>query len=377
MDHDRQWRRSTGLTWLARACGIGALAALVGCSSGGGGGNGEGFMQTNLVSNQNGKAPVTDAKLVNAWGLASTASGPWWVANNHSGTSTLYDGNGMPFPPTGALVVTIPAPADSPPGTVAAPTGLVVNTSSDFVVAENSASAPALFLFATEDGTISGWSQPVDVTSAILAVDNSSDEAIYKGLAIGSDGGSSRLYASNFHAGRVDVFDGNFAPVEGSGFVDSSIPAGFAPFGMQNIGGAIFVTYAKQDSDKEDDMPGPGNGYVDVFDTAGNLVRRFASQGQLNSPWGVVEAPLSFGKFGGMIIIGNFGDGHLNAFDPITGAFQGQLNQPNGSTVIIEGLWGLAFGNDGSAGSSDVLYFTAGPNDEANGLFGTLTAVGG
>ena len=377
MDHDRQWRRSTGLIWLARACGIGALAALVGCSSGGGGGNGEGFMQTNLVSNQNGKAPVTDAKLVNAWGLASTASGPWWVANNHSGTSTLYDGNGMPFPPTGALVVTIPPPADSPPGTVAAPTGIVVNTSSDFVVTENSASAPALFLFATEDGTISGWSQPVDVTSAILAVDNSSDEAIYKGLAIGSDGGSSRLYASNFHAGRVDVFDGDFAPVEGRGFVDSSIPAGFAPFGMQNIGGAIFVTYAKQDSDKEDDMPGPGNGYVDVFDTAGNLVRRFASQGQLNSPWGVVEAPLSFGKFGGMIIIGNFGDGHLNAFDPITGAFQGQLNQPNGATVIIEGLWGLAFGNDGSAGSADVLYFTAGPNDEANGLFGMLTAVGG
>jgi uncharacterized protein (TIGR03118 family) len=255
---------------------------------------------------------------------------------------------------------------------------MVVNGTSDFVVSQGNASAPALFIFATEDGTISGWSQSVNTSEAVLVVDDSAAEAIYKGLAIGSDAGSSRLYTTDFHGGTVDVYDGSFAEIESSGaFTDPGIPAGFAPFGIQNVNGKIYVTYAKQDENKEDDVPGAGNGYVDVFGTDGTLVRRFASQGHLNSPWGVVQAPASFGQFGGAILVGDFGDGRINAFDAVTAAFLGQLNRPGGGAVVIPGLWGLAFGNGASAGSADTLYFTAGPNHEEDGLFGMLTAMGG
>jgi len=352
------------------------LAAAVGCGSSGGG-NGQGFTQTDLVSNQTGKAPVTDANLTNAWGLARTGAGPWWVADNHSGVSTIYDGNGTPFPVGSPLVVTVPPPAASPPGAQSSPTGLVVNTTTDFVVTQGAASGPALFIFATEDGTISGWNQTVNVGEAVLVVDDSDEGAIYKGLALGSDAGSNRLYTTDFHGGSVDAYDGSFVEIESStAFIDPGIPAGFAPFGVQNVNGQIYVTYAKQDDDKEDDVPGAGNGYVDIFQPNGTFVRRFASKGQLNSPWGIVQAPESFGKFGGAILIGNFGDGHINAFDATSGAFLGQLNRPGGGAVAIPGLWGLAFGNDAGAGSSDALYFTAGPNDEVNGLFGKLTATG-
>jgi uncharacterized protein (TIGR03118 family) len=351
------------------------LATAAGCGSSGGGGNGSGFTQTNLVSNQSGKAPVVDTHLANAWGLARTAAGPWWVADNHSGVSTLYDGNGTPFPSGAPLVVTVPPPAGSPPGAQSSPTGMVVNGTSDFVVSQGAASGPALFIFSTEDGTISGWNQTVDVGEAVLVIDDSDEGAIYKGLAIGSDHGSSRLYTTDFHNGTVDAYDGSFTEIESNtAFVDPGIPAGFAPFGVQTISGQIFVTYAKQDEDKEDDVAGPGNGYVDIFQPNGAFVRRFASKGQLNSPWGVVQAPETFGKFGGAILVGNFGDGKINAFDATSGAFLGQLNRPGGGAVVIPGLWGLVFGNDASAGSSDALYFTAGPDDEVNGLFGKLTA---
>lgn len=255
--------------------------------------------------------------------------------------------------------------------------GIVFNGTTDFVVSQGGASGPAVFIFSTEDGTISGWNNTVSPGEAVLMVDNSADEAIYKGLAMGSTGQGNFLYVSNFHAGTVEAYDATFAKAVLSGsFTDPNIPAGFAPFGIQNIGGQIMVTYAKQDEDKEDDVPGPGNGYVDIFDTAGSFIRRFASQGLLNSPWGVVQAPASFGAFGGDIIIGNFGDGRLNVFDS-SGSFKSQLTLNGGGAVVIPGLWGLGFGNGMNAGGENSLFFAAGPNDEEDGLFGVIQAAGG
>jgi uncharacterized protein (TIGR03118 family) len=350
------------------------ITAALGCGSSG---NGPGFQQTNLVSNLPGKAPVTDGHLLNAWGIAHSSTSPWWVANNGSGTSTLYNGAGSPFPPPPPtpLVVTIPAAASAPPGTLASPTGVVFNSTPDFVVGSEAARGPAQFLFAAEDGTISGWNPNADPTAAILAVDNSEQNAIYKGIALGTTGGVNYLYATNFHAGTVDAFDATFTPALAGSFIDQTIPAGFAPFGIQNIGGDIFVTYAKQDANKEDTVAGAGLGYVNVFDANGSLVRRLVSQGQLNAPWGIAQAPSSFGHFGGAIIVGNFGDGRLNAYDPVGGTFQGQLSFANGDPLAISGLWGLGFGNGSGAGSTNTLYFSAGPNNEVNGLFGMLVPV--
>jgi uncharacterized protein (TIGR03118 family) len=345
----------------------------------GGDGNGIGVtrigtavLQTNLVSDVSGTAPTTDSHLVNAWGIARSATGPFWVANNHSGTSTLYDGSGQPFPVAQPLVVTVPPPAGSEPGTAAAPTGLVFNATTDFVVTEGAKSAASLFIFATEDGTLSGWNQTVDVGAAILTVDNSATGAIYKGLALANNASANFLYATDFHHGRVDIFDKSFAAVHLSGsFDDSTIPAGFAPFGIATINGNVWVSYAKQDEDQEDDVKAPGNGYVNIFNPNGILVRRFASQGVLNSPWGMVLAPAGFGNLGGMVLIGNFGDGHINAFDPSTGAARGQLTDGR-NAIAIDGLWGLEFGNGATAGDANTLFFTAGPADEDHGLFGML-----
>jgi uncharacterized protein (TIGR03118 family) len=338
--------------------------------------NGPGYKQTNLVSNIAGKAPVTDPNLVNAWGIAHGPNGPWAVADNGTGVSTRYDGNGNPI--GDPFAVTIPPPAGSPPGTPASPTGVVFNLTTDFVVAQGAAAAPAQLIFATEDGTISAWSPAVDASAAILTVDNSGAGAIYKGLANGNNATTSLIFASDFHNRAVDVFDGTFTPIVLSGsFTDPNIPPRFAPFGIQNINGNIFVTYARQDADMVDDVPGPGNGYVSVFDTDGNFVRRFATQGELNSPWGLALAPISFGRFGGALIIGNFGDGQLNAFSPVGATFLGQVNRPNGNPIVIPGLWSLGFGNGGTAGSADTLYFGAGPNGEQDGLFGMLESVNG
>jgi uncharacterized protein (TIGR03118 family) len=352
------------------------------------------ILQTNLVSDISGLAQVTDPNLVNPWGLASGPGGPLWVADNGSGLSTLYNGQGVPQ----ALVVTIPPPPSSPAGTLAAPTGTVFNGAGDFMVSDGTNSGSSLFLFATEDGTISGWSPGVDPTgqfsgpggtstNAVLKVDNSGNNftepdplkqtgAVYKGLALGTDsGGRHLLFATNFRAGTIDVFNNQFQSTTVTGaFADASIPSDFAPFGIQNIDGHLFVTYAKQNAAKHDDVGGAGNGFVDEFTTDGVLVRHIAMGGTLNSPWGLVLAPGGFGDFSHDLLVGNFGDGHINAFDisSATPKFVGQLADGQGNPITIGGLWGLRFGNGGQAGSKQTLFFSAGINDEKDGLLGTL-----
>src|SRR6266508_2101871 len=327
------------------------------------------FQQVNLVSDVPGLALHTDPDLVNPWGISHSATSPFWVSDNGTGVSTLYNGAGTKL----ALIVTIPPPEGSAPGTTATPTGQVFNGTADFVVSQAGISAPARFIFATEDGTISGWNPTVNPTNAILAVDNSGAEAVYKGLAIGANAAGNFLYAANFHAGTIDVFDKNFHQVLLAGsFTDPDIHTGFAPFNIQNLGGKLYVTYAKQDADGEDDVAGPANGYVDVFDTNGTLLQRLATRGRLNSPWGLAIAPSSFGAFAGDLLVGNFGDGRINIIDPVSGEFLDQLRDANNRPITIDGLWGLIVGNGGNGGDADKVYFTAGPNDEADGLFGSL-----
>jgi uncharacterized protein (TIGR03118 family) len=327
------------------------------------------FTQVNLVSDIPGLATHTDPDLVNPWGISHSATSPNWVSDNGTGVSTLYNTAGTKQ----GLVVTIPPPVGSPPGTTATPTGQVFNGTSDFVVATASGSGPARFIFATEDGTISGWNPAADPTHAVLAVDNSPSGAIYKGLAIGANGSGNFLYAANFHAGTIDVFDKNFNQVQLAGsFTDPNIHQGFAPFNIQNLGGKLYVTYAKQDADGEDDVAGPSNGYVDIFDTNGNLIQRLATRGRLNSPWGLAFAPASFGPYAGDLLVGNFGNGRINIVDPLTGEFLDQLRDANNRAISIDGLWGLIVGNGGNGGDTDKVYFTAGPDDETHGLYGYL-----
>jgi uncharacterized protein (TIGR03118 family) len=316
------------------------------------------YVQHNLVSDGFVPADHTDANLVNAWGLTALPGSPWWVSDNGTDVSTLYNADGTPR----SLVVSVPN----------APTGDVANTGSSFVVG----SGPALFLFATEEGKILGWNMGLGTTAQVV-VDATADAAVFKGLAIAGD----TLYATDFHNGRVDVFDGTFAPVTAPGaFVDPSIPAGFGPFGIQNIEGRIFVTYAKQDADRHDDVAGQGLGFVDEYSTSGQLLARVATRGQLNSPWGLALAPAGFGRFGGDLLVGNFGDGQITAFSTQSaGRFvpDGQLRTSNGKVLTIDGLWALQFGH-GTAnnGPTDTLFFTAGPDGESHGLFGTIRAGG-
>jgi uncharacterized protein (TIGR03118 family) len=333
------------------------------------------FVQHNLVSDGAVPADLTDQNLVNAWGLTTGPGRPWWVANNGTGTSTLYDGN------TGAKVpLTVAVPGD--------PTGAVFNGGSGFIVSDGMGhSAPSAFMFASEDGTISGWNPAVPPpplsTQAFHVVDNSASGAIYKGLAVASTMTGDFLYATNFNAGTVDVFDSAFNPVTLAGaFTDDDLPAGYAPFGIANLGGTLFVTYALQDAFKHDDVAGEGHGFVDAYDTSGHLLHRIASKGKLNSPWGLAMAPATFGKFSNDLLVGNFGDGRIHAFDPkhfdrpSNGRRPGRtLRAPNGQPIMIDGLWSLAFGNGSAAGPTDTLFFTAGPNDEGDGLFGKLTAT--
>ena len=354
------------------------------------------YRQTNLVSDLPNIARVQDTNLVNSWGLSHSPTGPWWVSDNGTGLATVYTGDGTPFNPlvssgTPPLVVTIPPPAGSPAGTTAAPTGNVFNPTSDFAVPvpQGPASKPSIFIFATEDGTISGWNPNVSQTQAILAVDRSTVSqggvtgAVYKGLATGQSNFNNFLYATNFRFGQVEQFDANFKLVHT--FTDAALASDcpiagppaqcFAPFGIQNIGGYLVVTFALQDAAHHDDVKGAGNGFVDVFGTNGNLIRRLASGGTLNSPWGLTLAPNGFGRFGKDLLVGNFGDGRINAFDFDTGAFRGQLQGQGGSSnpITIDGLWGLGFGNGGLAGPTDTLFFTSGPHGEADGLFGSIT----
>jgi uncharacterized protein (TIGR03118 family) len=325
----------------------------------------------NLVSDGTIAADRTDPNLVNPWGIAFNPTGPVWIADNGTQLSTLYDGAGNIVP----LVVSIPGPGGT--GT-AAPTGIVFHASTGFNVTVGALSGPSLFMFATEAGTISGWAPNVDFTHAIGAVDNSASGAIYKGLALGAGGNGALLYAADFHNRRVDVFDANFQPVQVSGgFADPFIPADFAPFGIQAINGDIYVTYAKQDADKIDDVHGRGLGYVNVFDGNGNLLQRVATRGLLNAPWGVALAPAGFGRFAGRLLIGNFGDGRINAFDLATGRWVGSLLGSDRRPLQIEGLWGLAFGNGFVGQQIDSLYFTAGPDDESHGVYGVISPTSG
>ena len=349
------------------------LAALLLASCGGGGGGAamSGFVATSLVSN-NGSAgnPYSgahvDARLVNAWGIAFNPQGFVWVANNGTSTSTLYDGKGMPQ----SLVVAIP-----PGGAGSAkPTGIVFNGSQSFKVAQGGVSGASAFIFVGEAGTVSGWSPTVNMNAAVLVVDGAAQGKIYKGLAIASDGGAPRLYAADFHNGVVDVFDANFAPVVGAGaFKDADLPAGYAPFGIQAIGGQIFVSFAKQDAMAHDEVDGAGLGAVDVFDTAGNLTARLIpAGGRLNAPWGMTMAPADFGPFSNALLVGNFGDGRINAFNPTTGASLGTLARGDGSAISIGGLWGIAFGNGINAQPTNTLFYAAGPAGKSNGVYGRI-----
>ncbi len=344
------------------------------------------YVQTNLTADLPGVAPNTDPVLQNAWGVAFTpAASPFWISDNATGCSTLYDGQGaiavvlqVKIPLPGGV---IPAsaclhfdPTHPPSVTPAAPTGLVwnptTNAATGFLVPGTS--LPASFIWDTEDGTISAWTGGLTPPNqAVLAVDNSPG-AVYKGLVFGVNANGVFLFATNFRAGTVDVFDHTFTKVTTQGgFVDPKIPSGFAPFGIQNINGSLFVTYAKQNAAKHDDVAGAGNGFVDVFDTDGNLLQRLASRGALNSPWGVARASFAFGRFSGDILVGNFGDGRINAFDS-DGNFLGTLRDAKRRPIAIDGLWTLTLGG-GKNSNSGTLYFTAGPNGETDGLFGTIT----
>lgn len=323
------------------------------------------YEQTNLVSSD------SDADLVNPWGLTSSPTSPWWVADNGTGLSTLYTADGT-------KVTGIVAQVGGKP------TGAVFNIggANAFVLNTNTKTGKATFLFANEDGSIEGWngSGTLDNTAQMVPA---SEENIYKGLAIALfDGTHARLYATNFRTGKVDVFAEDFSLVQGAGFEDPTLPQGYAPFGIQVIGSTVFVTYAQQDEDAEDDVAGHGHGFVDAFDLSGNWLMRVASRGKLNSPWGVAMAPDGWGAFGGKLLIGNFGDGLINVFDPAvqnpdgTLEYLGFLHSASGPPLTIEGLWALQFGKGGSNGTPDQLFFTAGPDDENAGLFGFLSPAG-
>lgn len=330
------------------------------------------YRRHDLVSDGSASADFTDPNLVNAWGVAFNPTGAVWVSDNGTGRSTLYDGTGKPL----SLVVEIPSPGNSGGGK---PTGIVYNGGMGFAVTNGTVSGPSRFIFATEDGIIAGWAPSVDGTHARVAVDNSATTgAIYKGLALSAGGDGGLLYASDFHNGRIDVFDDHFKPVATlppGAFVDRRIPAGFAPFGLQAINGNIYVTYAKQDADREDDVQGPGLGYLDVYDPNGRLIDRLVSRGALNAPWGMALAPAGFGRLANRLLVGNFGDGRINAYDLATGWFLGQLRGPDYRPLAIDGLWGIAFGNGYDEQPVNTLFYAAGPDDEAHGVYGRIDVV--
>ena len=315
------------------------------------------YTVTPLVSDQPGVAPNTDPNLVNAWGLASSPTSPWWVSDNETNVSTLYRGSdGLPQ----ALVVSVDG----------GPTGVVFNGTAGFVLPTGGV---ARFIFDSEDGKVRAWNG-AQGTTAIVVADQSGAEADYKGLAIADTAAGQRLYAADFHNARVDVFDGSFGLVPDSRFVDPSLPSGYAPFGIQTIGDRVFVSYGKQDADAEDEVAGHGKGFVDAYDTEGNLVARVAQHGQLNAPWGLALAPDSFGRFAGDLLVGNFGDGQINAYAEHNGHFthRGELRDESGKSLSIDGLWALEFGQGGNNGPAGTLFFTAGPDDETHGLFGQI-----
>jgi uncharacterized protein (TIGR03118 family) len=329
------------------------------------------YKQTNLVSDMPGVAAVTDPNLVNAWGLSRSSGSPWWISDNGPGLATLYNGAGAPQ----ALVVTIPG-ADGGGGT---PTGQVFNGTNDFQLTPGN---PARFIFVTEDGTVSGWNPAVNATVAQIMV-NTHSASVFKGVALATAGTASGatanyLYVADFRKGHVNVYDANFhrARLRDDAFEDESLPRGFAPFNVQNIGGNLYVAFAQPDSAKHDEVDGPGLGYVDVFSPSGRLLHRLQHVQWLNAPWGMAQAPTDFGANSHNILVGQFGNGLILVFDPVTGQFKGPLYDATNTPIAIDGLWGIAFGGGGTgSGPSNTLFFTAGPNGEADGLFGNITPI--
>jgi uncharacterized protein (TIGR03118 family) len=321
------------------------------------------YTQTNLVSDTAGMAKVTDPNLINPWGVAFVPGNPFWIADNNSGLSTLYDRHGTiqssPF--------TVPPPKGS--SNLATPTGIVANTGGGFNVNGHS----SVFIFDTEDGTISGWNTVG--SAAILAVDNSLSGAVYKGLAMISNGSGTFLLAANFNSGAVEVYDTNFhlATLTGS-FTDPTIPASFAPFGIHIVNSQVVVTYAQQDQAKHDPVHAAAAGYVSLFALDGTFVRRIASQGNLNAPWGVTMAPAGFGSLGGDLLVGNFGDGVINAYDFSSGNFIDQMKDSNGTVITNASLWDMVFDASGQTGDPNTMYVTAGLANEKHGLFAAITA---
>jgi len=319
-----------------------------------------GFKSTSLVvdSTTTGVAN-TDARLINAWGIAFNPAGFVWVANNGTATSTLYDGNGVPQ----TLVV----------ATQDAPTGIVFNGTQDFKITQGGVTAASPFVFASEGGVIAGWSPSVSLNAVVKVFDGSSANKVYKGLATASYLGLNYLYAADFHNNAIDVFDRNFAPAVLPGsFKDPGLPAGYAAFNVQAIGDRIYVAYARRPASGDDEQAGAGLGVVSVFDTGGNFVKQLAYGGALNAPWGLAMAPANFGAASNMLLVGNFGDGKINAYNPSTGAFAGTLAKADKTPVVVDGLWGIAFGPGVNSQPTNTLFFTAGPGDEKHGLYGRI-----
>jgi len=351
-------RRSAALL----AAGIAAALAL-GAAGAGAAGTLVAYNLYPLVSDATAvSAPLNDSVLQNGWGLSASATSPWWTSNNRSNTSTLYTGVGS----KNALTVAVPG----------GPTGTVANSNtSAFVISQNGVSSSSRFLFDTQAGQIMGWAPAVNGTAAVIAVDNSASGAFYDGLATVND----RLYAADFRNAKVDSFDSSFKPLA-LPFKDPKLPKGFAPFGIQALGGNIFVTYAKQDASKKISVPGVGVGFVDEFSPDGVLIARVASQskrGPLNAPWGLAMAPSTWGAYGGDLLVGNFGNGRISAYQersPGKWVYKGQVRTANGAPIAIDGLWAIAFGNGASVGPSSNLYFLAGPTGQQHGLFGFIAS---
>jgi uncharacterized protein (TIGR03118 family) len=348
------------------ACAIGSVAARAAVVS-----TNAGFTELDIVSDNDTNALQVDARLVNPWGIVAALNSVW-VNDNHTGLVTTYNSLGK----AGKTTVNVPAPA----GGAGAPTGLAANNSQDFMLTNGAAFGPATYLICTEDGTLVAWNAKVNGSNAVIKVDNSGVNANYKGLAIArSTNGTAHVYLANFRSGLIDEYDGQFNFVRS--FTDPDLPGHFVPFNLRTIRGRLFVTFAfKQNGDDDDDTPGPGNGFVDIFDTDGTMLRRFASQGALDSPWGMAIAPKNFGKFSHALLVGNFGDGLINAYDLLTGKWLGNLKRSNGDDVQIPGLWGLTFEKDEVEGQesnfiAQRLYFTAGIHDEEDGLLGILRPV--
>jgi uncharacterized protein (TIGR03118 family) len=351
-------RRHLGWAGLVAAAALVAASAMpAGADTGGGR-----YVQENLVSDQPGRAQLTDSDLVNAWGMSRGPNTPIWVSDNGTDVSTLYSGAvGNPETPVVKNAAIHPMIAGG------APTGQAFNDTTSFVIPGTTSTAR--FIFITETGVLSAWAGGAASTEV-----GHTDGAVYKGLALVHSPSGPMLLGANFHDGTIDVWDGSFSRVDTTGlFTDPKLPAGFAPFNVAEINGQVFVTYAKQDADREDDVAGPANGFIDVYSTSGELVKRFATHGVLNSPWGMTIAPTGFGPFSGDLLVGNFGDGRIHVFDPATGEVLGLIRGADGRPMVIDGLWGLIVG-DAAAGGPDAVWFSAGPDDESHGLLGVLRA---